>query len=385
MIELERHIEILLLSNDCVIVPDLGGFMAHHIEARYDERDSMFLPPLRTLGFNSQLKLNDSLLAQSYVEAYDISYPEAVRRIEDEVNELKQHLRNNGLYELNDIGTIFLNENGNYSFEPCEAGILTPELYGLSSFEMKRNEPEANTDKLQAAGARKKEPAGMRDADTRKKTSKKTASATGQTGMSLSESETTIPLEAASGGYNNNDNFIKIKVAWVRNAVAVAAAIIAFFVISTPISNSTYNGRYVSTMPNQMLLGMTVENNAKPKNIELAPEQIKDIKKIVYADSATAQKAASTKSSKDSIKVTATAKSTIKYCIVMASRVTKSNADSFVRELHGNGYSQAYTYINNNVVRVAYGNYENEEEAYAALRDVRGNKYFEQAWVYKKK
>ena len=62
VIELERHIEILLLSNDCVIVPDLGGFMAHHLEAHYDEESQLFLPPQRTLGFNPQLKLNDSLL-----------------------------------------------------------------------------------------------------------------------------------------------------------------------------------------------------------------------------------------------------------------------------------------------------------------------------------
>ena len=89
VIELERHIEILLLSNDCVIVPDLGGFMAHHVDARYDEEEHTFLPPLRTLGFNPQLKINDSLLALSYVEAYDISYPEAIQRIEDEVNELE--------------------------------------------------------------------------------------------------------------------------------------------------------------------------------------------------------------------------------------------------------------------------------------------------------
>lgn len=61
MIELDRHIEILLLSNDCVIVPDFGGFMAHHVDARYDEADGTFLPPLRTLGFNPQLKMNDSL------------------------------------------------------------------------------------------------------------------------------------------------------------------------------------------------------------------------------------------------------------------------------------------------------------------------------------
>lgn len=116
MIELSRHIEILLLDNDCVIVPDLGGFMAHHVDAHYDEEENIFLPPLRTLGFNPLLKLNDSLLAQSYIEAYDISYPEATRRIEEEVNELKQHLRNKGVYELEDIGTLRLNDEGNYIF-----------------------------------------------------------------------------------------------------------------------------------------------------------------------------------------------------------------------------------------------------------------------------
>ena len=114
--------------------------MAHHVDAHYDEEENIFLPPLRTLGFNPLLKLNDSLLAQSYIEAYDISYPEATRRIEEEVNELKQHLRNKGVYELEDIGTLRLNDEGNYIFEPCEAGILTPTLYGLSSFEMKRTE-----------------------------------------------------------------------------------------------------------------------------------------------------------------------------------------------------------------------------------------------------
>ncbi len=69
--------------------------------------------------------MNDSLLALSYVEAYDISYPEALNRIADEVTEMRQTLENSGKFELNDIGTIILNEDGNYTFEPCEAGILT--------------------------------------------------------------------------------------------------------------------------------------------------------------------------------------------------------------------------------------------------------------------
>ena len=38
MIELARHIEILLLENDCVIIPDFGGFIAHYQPARSEER-----------------------------------------------------------------------------------------------------------------------------------------------------------------------------------------------------------------------------------------------------------------------------------------------------------------------------------------------------------
>ena len=68
--------------------------MTHNINARYEEQEHLFLPPLRTLGFNPQLNINDSLLVQSYIEAYDISYPEALQRIEDEVEELRQHLQN---------------------------------------------------------------------------------------------------------------------------------------------------------------------------------------------------------------------------------------------------------------------------------------------------
>ena len=33
MIELAQHIEVLLLENDCVIVPGFGGFIAHYAPA----------------------------------------------------------------------------------------------------------------------------------------------------------------------------------------------------------------------------------------------------------------------------------------------------------------------------------------------------------------
>ena len=37
MLELEMHILRLLLDNDCVIIPNFGGFVAHHVNAYYDK------------------------------------------------------------------------------------------------------------------------------------------------------------------------------------------------------------------------------------------------------------------------------------------------------------------------------------------------------------
>lgn len=363
MIELERHIEILLLANDCVIVPNLGGFMAHHVEARYDEGDGIFLPPLRTLGFNPQLRMNDSLLAQSYVEAYDISYPEALRRIEGEVEELRQHLDNEGSYELNDIGALSLNDEGNIVFEPCEAGILTPALYGLSSYEMAAS-PRQNG--LAVAAELKRETADG---------AKPMADAAGKDTAEGDES-----AETALG--DDGDDTIKIKVAWIRNAVAVAAAVVAFLLISTPISNSD-SGNVSMGGTNCDALRRLAPKEMVKGELKVAPGQVE--KAIVTPDTAVmAKKPAVAETPKDTSNIIdlATAEG---YCIVMASHVAMRNANAYVDELRSDGYSDVYVYKHNGVVRVAYGNYGSESEAYSALRKLRCEERFEEAWVYKKK
>lgn len=331
MIELERHIEILLLSNDCVIVPGLGGFMAHHVEARYDASDGMFLPPLRTLGFNPQLQLNDSLLVQSYIEAYDISYPEALRRIESEVAELKQHLVNEGLYELNDIGVLSVNEDGNYVFEPNEAGILTPTLYGLGTFQML--------------------PLSNDKADERK--------------PSRSQLRSKVPVAEADHDADNQEKAITIPMRWLRNTAAVAAAIIAFFLLSTPVGQ--YDG---DTLMQQSSI-LPVDRKVAPAEKPVA-KTIKTVSRDSVKSVATTPKAATPKKEVE-------AKD--EYAIVLASQIKKSNAEYFVDQLHKNGFSEARIYISNKMMRVVYGSFLTEAEAHDTLRKLRANKDFADAWV----
>ena len=63
--------------------------MAHYVDARKDEADGSFLPPIRSIGFNPKVTVNDSILAQSYVDSYDISYPEACKRVDEDVEKLE--------------------------------------------------------------------------------------------------------------------------------------------------------------------------------------------------------------------------------------------------------------------------------------------------------
>ena len=134
MKELSRHIEVLLLENDCVIVPGLGGFIAHNKSAEFKDSANVFCPPSKTIGFNPQLTINDGLLAQSYMQAYDTDFPDASRKIESVVSQIKETLYKNGQAELDNIGTLYYTMAGIYGFEPYSNAFFSPNLYGLSSF-----------------------------------------------------------------------------------------------------------------------------------------------------------------------------------------------------------------------------------------------------------
>ena len=370
--ELERHIEILLLSNDCVIVPDFGGFMAHHVDARYDGRDNMFLPPLRTVGFNPQLKMNDSLLAQSYVEAYDISYPEAIDRLANEVAEIRQRLENEGKYEINNIGTIYLNEDGNYTFEPCEAGILTPNYYGLGGFDMlplsaQENEPTVTFEKTNSTNIAENTEINQEE----------------------KQAEPVVALQNATANsvFDVNDDdekpsaeFILIKKSWLRNLAAACIAIIAFFAISTPLRTPNVQTSKIDTgmltriMPKELVTQNTHQTELASKAeksekvLKLNPETNKDAndeaneKKIDQAELKSANPY---------------------YGIVLASRVTKRNAANYVETLQAKGFKAAKVVITATNVKVVYGSYETEGQAYKALHDLRNNEVFADGWITK--
>ena len=365
VIELERHIEILLLSNDCVIVPNLGGFVAHNIEARYEEQEQLFLPPLRTLGFNPQLTINDSLLVQSYIEAYDISYPVALQRIEGEVEELKQHLQNEGSYELNDIGILALNEDGNYVFTPCEAGILTPTLYGLSSVEMARLDVQSQPTDVPATA--KDEATHARIVDMSSQTPE-----TEQDADDLDEAE--------------ENDVVRIKYTWIRNTVAIAAILLAAFILVLPTGKTEMMTRTISNINNGLFFGMMTEKDTNASKISISRSdergpRSENTQKADIQDKSVADSAVVTSTNGNLTPHSTLHTPQKQFCIVLASYVSMRNANAFIERLQKQGYDQAEIFERNNIRRVIYGHYASENDAYNDLRRFHRQSETAEAWV----
>lgn len=382
MNELSRHIEILLLSNDCVIVPGFGGFVAHHKVAEYDMEEKTFYPPQRVLGFNSQLVLNDSLLVQSYAEAYDLSYPEALRKIENEVEEIKQQIEIEGEYKFRGIGTVSKTAEGYYDFEPCVAGLVSPNLYGFTSYIMDAVNGVADAD-----GA----------SDTEDSAEKKLLSAadvvTGETEVDVKDdAEDTEDVEDDEVEDEEEERgiYVSYKKMWYAAAASLILLLLPLAYNSLTVGRGSQSSNVIRGSVGDTgkevvsKIGEGIDTFMKATNSESVPADTVNITEKTVKQEAAGETVADTKVQAE--KTGEVSKETVKgqYSIIMASRVSKKGAEDFVKRLNRAGYKEASVYEAGSMRRVVYGSYGSEREAERALNVLKKkNETFAGTWVQK--
>lgn len=341
MIELAQHIEALLLENDCVIVPGLGGFVAHYAPAVRVEEDNLFLPPIRTIGFNPQLNLNDGILAQSYMTVYDTNFSDATKRVEKEVSSLISILHEEGTADLDNIGELRYTIQNTYEFLPYDDKITTPYLYGLDSFVMKElcalQRPE---EKILAP---------------------------------------LLPKEKKS--YE-----IKINRTLLRNTAAMIAAIALFFFMSTPVENT-----YVEKDNYAQLLPTDLFEKIEKQSVAMTPvtigqtsgrERTATAKKEVVATRAAVTKPIAVKE----IKVAKAPEAEVKqpenhYHIIVAGGIGLKDAEKIAEQLRKQGFAQAKALSNTDKVRVSIMSFATSEEATRQMLQLRKNEAYQNAWM----
>jgi hypothetical protein len=126
-----RYIKDLLFEQDCVVIPDFGGFIANYVSAEIHPIRHTFSPPSKSIAFNEMLRLNDGLLASYVAQHEGISREEALNRIKEYTTQLWNELRQKNKYRLEEVGTLFLNGEQKLQFEPENRINFLNESFGL--------------------------------------------------------------------------------------------------------------------------------------------------------------------------------------------------------------------------------------------------------------
>ena len=373
MNELAKHIEVLLLENDCVIVPELGGFIAHYRAASYDEEKGEFCPPMRTIGFNPQLTMNDGLLVQSYMRAYSTDFPDATRKIEKAVQALKEALYKEGEISMGNVGTLYYNINGTYQFEPAEEAFFTPSLYGLHRFSLPKLDEKKSEDKRLHST----------DFTPRRHT---------------------------------------MQQAWIRNAAAIAAAVLLFFLFSTQVENTYMDEADYASLGTEGLFSMikdqsmlsnsfatesgkvktettapkgkqSVTTKAKPTvkpvavRVEKVPSKKTDATTGATPVTPAKKEKSQTKPEKkeNAPKKDKETKKGKRFHIIVASLNTEGDARAEAERLQKKGYTDAQVVTADNRFRISIGCFDSQSEAYKRTNEVHKTPGMEAAWVYTQK
>lgn len=125
----------LLRMHDCVIVPDLGGFVTNYRPAEMDLAGNSFNPPRKEIIFSAMLKKNDGLLATHISESEGIGYLDARLMISEFVEESQSRLENGETIVLPLIGSLKYDRNEKLIFEPELKENLLLDAYGLEGFQ----------------------------------------------------------------------------------------------------------------------------------------------------------------------------------------------------------------------------------------------------------
>lgn len=384
MTDISRHIEYLLLEHDTVTVPQWGTFCIQQTPSRWVQEEELFLPPVRNVSFTTDCEPEaEALFVQSLAVALYITQEQAQAACAEYVESLRQELAANNVVEVGSIG-MFVRDSatGTDCFMPCQAGVTSPELYGLDSVYQPRlsdNARQARRDRLSAA--------------TQKR---------------------------------GDDKHVTIRIprSLLYYVSAAAAAIIVFFSFSTPAlyTSPEASATVAATnlfLPANLLPSMEVATQPQPKRdvtpVQTPPasqsapvangkvhaqhqsaspagqphEQVAPREKTQVTEHETATASAGPKVSSEQETETHAPETTqeevsqTEYAVVLASAVAASNAEAYVRDLNSRGI-KAELRARGNMRRVLVPGFKSSDEANAYARQIRDmSSEFNAAWVLK--
>ena len=335
MNELILHLEFLLHSHNCVIVPKLGGFVVNTTPVKRDGL-SNFYAPVSELVFNRDLTYNDGLLIESFMRVEKISSDAAQQKIKSAVKEIKETLRNKKEVSLGDLG--FFKVTDESELEYTSLPFVRPEHYGM------------NMASLQPV-------------------------------LQLKPKVTESTAEV-----QEKEKLPQRTYMWRNLGIATAAAAVIVFILTLFPVQDTIHHQTAQVLTEKKLFGSKKQSKQSPVAVQKATDDISlanETKLIDNDISSTIQ--ITDKAEHNNPAITTTETNTPQYYVITGVYEMENYAMNMLSQLNEEGYSNASTFMKHGRINVYSASYPTIEEAYNALNIlIQKNENHSDAWILKK-
>lgn len=124
-------IEDLLFENDCVIIPQFGGFVVNSMDFHFEESSKKIEPKKRWIAFNEKLKTDDGFLVSEISNKFNLLPKKVKQELEKVTQDWKKQLSQNETLFFGEIGYFTLNDEKSILFIPSKNHNFNPSMYGL--------------------------------------------------------------------------------------------------------------------------------------------------------------------------------------------------------------------------------------------------------------
>lgn len=139
----QNHIKELLFEQDCVVIPEFGGFVTSFDCAKIDSSNRYITPPQKWLAFNSLLKNDDGLLSNYIVQEEQITREQANLKIKSFVEDTKRYINFDKTYQIEGLGIFSQNEENKIQFQPQTTNFYS-ESFGMENLFLKKSVTQQN-------------------------------------------------------------------------------------------------------------------------------------------------------------------------------------------------------------------------------------------------
>jgi hypothetical protein len=312
------------------------------VPASYAEEDHMFRPMHKEVVFNAKLKHNDGLLAERYMQDFGVTFQRACRMLEEDVTAISDELVKGLNVRLGEVGSLSLGNEGQLIFAAGNSDTFSIDSYGLAPFQLKTWELLQQDSSNEETG------------DGKKRTLHK-------------------PV---------NRRILRI-------VTASAAAIAAFFLISTPVKEISRAAYTASFLPSHSELS---DNTSANGDLDIHADDDAILTPEAFgALSSTDNDYAPVEDNRLTIEPIVTDEEpspaaapgkTETYYIIIASVNSRAKASEFVAGIDSKVMPNASVLVSGSQIRIYADSFTDRSRAEAFLAEVRSNPQFADAWMF---